>query len=1093
MPGSALIADGDKVIDAQVTTTDGAGNSTTGTTTHAYSVDTTAPTVTTAITTDANNDGLLSSSELGGAGTVAVNFALSSGATAGDILHYTTDGTNYTDVTLTAAHITAGAVTASVAAPAEGSTLTVSATVTDAQGNTSASSSDSAKADTTVTITGGTSGSGAEDGGSITGTLTVSDVLSTSVPYSVTTPSGHGTATIDASGHWSYLPNADWNSSDSFVVSVTDALGNTTTQTIDITVAPVADIADDSATTSSGSAVTINVLGNDTFEGSPTITQVDGTAITEGGGSVGVANGTVTLTGGNLVFTPTDPAFAGDAQFSYTANTAAGVAETANVTVHVVAPELVGGNSGGGNSDNGDDTLTGGGGNDVMLGDTGGVLTTQLPGANYNIALLVDVSGSMAYGLDGNTNPGAGNSRLELVKAALDQLVAGMAGHNGNINIALISFSNKAGTALKQQYVDFNTADVTGMQAAINALAAGGGTNYSAGFNQVVSWFGSHNDPTYVNQTYFLTDGDPTYYLDGTGAEKGTGSSTDVNVLNGSISGFAPLSAISEVNAIGLGSTVNKAYLQFFDDTQSVGDRTADTDPATSVVANFNNTTGVNNPTAWVAQSTEAVAATRAGGFTDKYLVLDDATASNGVAAVYNGPSFNVTQANAYLSFDYTPANWTSGDTFTWRLQQTTDGGATWATVDSGTNAQTTTAITMGSSVVGAGTYRYVFEVEDKTTNNNYQVRIDNVQINFPDADNNVTGPAGQPQIIMSADQLTDALQGGSTSQDPVAVGNDQVSGGAGNDILFGDVINTDALQWAGRADYPAGSGLSALVAFLTATNGTAPTDTDLYNYILAHHGDFNVAGDTRGGNDVMDGGAGQDILYGQGGSDTLIGGPGNDTLYGGAGADTFAWLHGDRGADHIKDFTIADGDKIDLSDLPSNYQVTTSSDGNGGTLFTINDETGHAFATIDVEHVQAGGTNAYSDWVNAGYVVAPAAGAQVTLLGMSSITGAELAAQNSTIGTINLEAAAPNNSAIAITQLSVNDVLDLTGHTSADANSAVLIINGDALDAVQLSGTTEWTKSGTASDGYYAFANTDGAKVLIDEDIVVNNHVSYV
>ncbi|WP_439830543.1 retention module-containing protein, partial [Aeromonas caviae] len=45
VPGSDLVADGDKVIDAKVTTTDAAGNSTTAADTEGYSVDTQAPSV----------------------------------------------------------------------------------------------------------------------------------------------------------------------------------------------------------------------------------------------------------------------------------------------------------------------------------------------------------------------------------------------------------------------------------------------------------------------------------------------------------------------------------------------------------------------------------------------------------------------------------------------------------------------------------------------------------------------------------------------------------------------------------------------------------------------------------------------------------------------------------------------------------------------------------------------------------------------------------------------------------------------------------------------------------------------------------------
>ena len=101
-----------------------------------------------------------------------------------------------------------------------------------------------------------------------------------------------------------------------------------------------------------------------------------------------------------------------------------------------------------------------------------------------------------------------------------------------------------------------------------------------------------------------------------------------------------------------------------------------------------------------------------------------------------------------------------------------------------------------------------------------------------------VTGPTGQPQIVNTAKDLAAALQGGSTSTDPAAVGNDIINGGAGNDIIFGDTLNTDGavLNWAsvgGRpADLAAGSGLKALQVFLEMRDGHAPTNGDLYQYI---------------------------------------------------------------------------------------------------------------------------------------------------------------------------------------------------------------------------------------------------------------------
>ncbi|MCP1622346.1 retention module-containing protein [Pseudomonas nitroreducens] len=181
----------------------------------------------------------------------------------------------------------------------------------------------------------------------------------------------------------------------------------------------------------------------------------------------------------------------------------------------------------------------------------------------------------------------------------------------------------------------------------------------------------------------------------------------------------------------------------------------------------------------------------------------------------------------------------------------------------------------------------------------------------------NLSNTVGQPQIINTAEQLQAALQEGFSTSTPVTVGNDHLVGGAGNDILFGDVINTDALAWAGHAaGSHNGQGYQALVDYLTATNGSAPTVAQVTNYIVQHADQLNVAGDMRGGNDILEGGAGNDLMFGQGGNDKLIGGPGDDIMYGGTGADEFIWKAGDTGHDVIKDFSIAEGDSLNLADL---------------------------------------------------------------------------------------------------------------------------------------------------------------------------------
>ena len=194
----------------------------------------------------------------------------------------------------------------------------------------------------------------------------------------------------------------------------------------------------------------------------------------------------------------------------------------------------------------------------------------------------------------------------------------------------------------------------------------------------------------------------------------------------------------------------------------------------------------------------------------------------------------------------------------------------------------------------------------------------------------------GNAQIITDAGELEAALQ--QAREEEVAVGSDTVRGGAGNDIIFGDAINTDRLlpsdtlganAWA--AGLKPGDSLAILRAYLasglanaggmsyaTGPGGTVTND-DIRRYIQAHAFELAKAGDGRGENDTLHGDGGSDILFGQGGDDMLFGGAGNDilvggtgddTLTGGDGADVFLFYKGD-GNDTITDFNKDEGDII--------------------------------------------------------------------------------------------------------------------------------------------------------------------------------------
>src|SRR6202008_4310810 len=87
------------------------------------------------------------------------------------------------------------------------------------------------------------------------------------------TQGAHGSVVNNGDGTVTYTPNADYNGSDSYTYTVTSG-GVTETATVNVTINAVADIVADTATTNEDTAVTTNVLANDTFEGSPSVTGV---------------------------------------------------------------------------------------------------------------------------------------------------------------------------------------------------------------------------------------------------------------------------------------------------------------------------------------------------------------------------------------------------------------------------------------------------------------------------------------------------------------------------------------------------------------------------------------------------------------------------------------------------------------------------------------------------------------------------------------------------------------------------------------------------------------------------------------------------
>ncbi|MFW9269967.1 retention module-containing protein [Pseudomonas sp. NR3] len=182
-------------------------------------------------------------------------------------------------------------------------------------------------------------------------------------------------------------------------------------------------------------------------------------------------------------------------------------------------------------------------------------------------------------------------------------------------------------------------------------------------------------------------------------------------------------------------------------------------------------------------------------------------------------------------------------------------------------------------------------------------------------AGHTLTGTAGDDVLLAgNGDNVLNA--GGGDDVLSAGTGNNAMHGGAGDDVLYSGVGNDllDGGTGNDTASYAhATAGVTVNLGLLAAQN-TLGTDTlaGIENLVGSNFNDT-LTGDGSGNR--IDGGLGHDVLNGGGGDDILIGGLGNNILSGGSGADTFQWQAGNSGHDVITDF-IPGLDKLDLSQL---------------------------------------------------------------------------------------------------------------------------------------------------------------------------------
>ncbi|VVO85359.1 hypothetical protein PS732_02061 [Pseudomonas fluorescens] len=462
-----------------------------------------------------------------------------------------------------------------------------------------------------------------------------------------------------------------------------------------------------------------------------------------------------------------------------------------------------------------DDTVVGTDANDIVVADIGGL--TVVPGTNYNIAFMVDSSGSMS-----TSSLNAAKDSLTSVFNTLKQSMGG--GNSGTVNVFLVDFDTQVNKSVSVNLNDPKALIL--LKAVLDSMGSGGGTNYEDVFKTTANWFQSADvvaNTGAKNLTYFITDGQPTYYQSG-------------EQSNPTLYGNVKLDSVVTTSNYKPGDT----FSTYIDNTHYLS-------------INSSGSVTLQTYSSWWGWSSNTLGTIHAQG--------DGTYELSNLAGTGNSTNTN-TSDNSTSSF---------------------------ALLDK------------LSSVEAIGL--------------NGGVSLNDLKPYDSDS---------TPQTNIDPKDLANSIIGHTEATMP---GNDTVNGGAGNDILFGDLVSFNGI---------AGEGYQAMQAYVAKETGvevSKVSTSNVHQYITEHYQAFDVSGahdgnDTllggtgndilfgSGGNDWLDGGKGNDILLGGTGNDTLIGGQGNDILIGGSGADTFVWKAGDTGSDVIKDFKAAEGDRIDLRDL---------------------------------------------------------------------------------------------------------------------------------------------------------------------------------
>ncbi|NAW80729.1 tandem-95 repeat protein, partial [Vibrio sp. V43_P6S15P86] len=151
----------------------------------------------------------------------------------------------------------------------------------------------------------------------------------------------------------------------------------------------------------------------------------------------------------------------------------------------------------------GDNKIAGSDSNDVIVGDVQGLQIVE--GQDYNIAFMLDTSGSMGYDV------GLALGELKTVLNTLTESASGP--HSGKVNVLLTTFATGSSQVLE---LDLSADNATSqIESTLDAILqiGDGNTNYEAGFQSALDWF-ANADSGATNLSYFISDGQPNQATD---------------------------------------------------------------------------------------------------------------------------------------------------------------------------------------------------------------------------------------------------------------------------------------------------------------------------------------------------------------------------------------------------------------------------------------------------------------------------------------------------------------------------------------------------------------------------------------------------